>query len=103
MRAVVDKRADAAGRLARGRFDLDHVRAHIGHQARGKPRPIVGQIQDAQSGERAQLDHGAPAPGVVWIASIVARDDTRARWFNQYAARGGDEQASLRTASREKR
>jgi len=47
MRAVVNERPDPSARVAAGRLDLNHVRPHIGHQAPGQTRPIVGQVQHA--------------------------------------------------------
>jgi hypothetical protein len=54
MRDVVGKRPDASARLAARRLDLDDVGAEITQQLAAKLTGLVGQLQDAEAGQRAR-------------------------------------------------
>ena len=53
MRPVIDERSDIPRPVAARRLNLDHVSAHVSQQA-GAQMPLeVGQVEDAQAGQRA--------------------------------------------------
>src|SRR5580658_5927496 len=58
MRQIVEERADAPSVVARGRFDLDDVGAHVAQQPRAKLCAMPRQVEDAQTRERAGTDFG---------------------------------------------
>src|SRR5580658_4150156 len=58
MRQIVEERADAPSVVARGRFDLDYVGAHVAQQPRAKLCAMTRKVEDAQAGERARAEFG---------------------------------------------
>jgi len=50
---VVDEGADGAGGGTAGRFDFDHVGAHVGKEFSSELAELVAQFDDAEAGEGA--------------------------------------------------
>ena len=50
--------ADAAGWVAGGRLDLDHLCAEVGEDASAEDAPVVGEVYDAVRGEHGQERRG---------------------------------------------
>ena len=54
MRDIIHKRSDATARLAARLLYLDDVGAEIAEQLAAELAGLVGELQDAQAGQRAR-------------------------------------------------
>src|ERR1700687_1502446 len=76
LRTLVDEWTDAPCGVTSRRLHLDHVGAHVGQQTGAKMALQVGEIEDAQVGQRAALAHLFTLADV-WPSPSISRATPR--------------------------